>query len=223
MLCSSEHPDLCGSLPPSPPVVDVWWTLTGRVFVMPAQSSWSSDAGLLSFQRTWAALRSLLQTHLLGGSADMTGTSVWQNGELPTVSAFGWPALVPRSVAVGHNQAAVLFRGGGALWPLVSFAEARRVTAGLTGIVLIKIGQIASSDAATLDVRRVAVCVAVLLIYVLSQLPPLPLFQHLWLHLREDGMSQNERKRESTWRCVMKIESDAVYFIRWAALAKDYI
>lgn len=54
------------------------------------------------------------------------------------------------------------------------------------------IRQIACGDTAALDVRRLAVSVAVLLINVLTQLPPLPLFQHLRLHLRDDGIAKYE-------------------------------
>ena len=41
------------------------------------------------------------------------------------------------------------------------------------------IRQIACGDTAAFDVRRVAVGVAVLFVNVLTQFPPLPLFQHL--------------------------------------------
>ncbi|KAF3844086.1 hypothetical protein F7725_016134 [Dissostichus mawsoni] len=43
----------------------------------------------------------------------------------------------------------------------LSFVEARRVTAGVAGVVVVEIGQIASGNAAALEVRRVAVGVAV--------------------------------------------------------------
>lgn len=141
----------------------------------------SSDVRLLSFHTVCVALHLLLQTHVLCGSADMTaGASVQQEGELQGVPALGSSAFL-RPVAVGDDQSAVPLRCG-------SFVEARRVATGVAGIVFMEI-QIARGDTAALDVRRLAVGVAVLLINVLTQLPPLPLFQHLRLHLRDDGIA----------------------------------
>lgn len=142
------------------------------------------------------ASRPLLQTHVLCGSAHVTGgASAWQERELQGVSALGRLAF-PCPVAVGDDQSAVLLRCGGARGPSVSFVEARRVTAGVTAVVVMEIGQIAGGDAAAFDVRRVAVGVTVLLINVLTQLPPLPLFQHLRLHLKDDGMPKRETERD---------------------------
>lgn len=70
------------------------------------------------------------------------------------------------------------------------FVDVRRVATGVAGIVFMEIRQVARGDAATLDVRCLAVGVAVLLVDVFTQLPPLPLFQHLRLHLREDGAAE---------------------------------
>lgn len=112
------------------------------------------------------------------------GDSAWQERKLQGVPALGGLAF-PRPVAVGDNQSAVFLRCRGARGCPVSFVEARRVAARVAGVVVMGIGQITSGYAATLDVRRVAVGMAVLLINVLTQLPPLPLFQHLGLHLRD--------------------------------------
>lgn len=100
---------------------------------------------------------------------------MWQERELQSVSA---PSRLAFScpVAVGDDQSAVLLRWGGAWGSSVSFVETSRVTAGLGGIVVMVIGQISCGEAAALDVRGVAVGVAVLVINVLTQFPPLPLF-----------------------------------------------
>lgn len=116
------------------------------------------------------ALRTLLQAGVLCGGAHATaGASPWQEGEPQGASALGLPSL-PRPVAVADNESAVLLGRGGVS---ASFVEAWRV-AGVIGI-----GGVADGDAAAPDVRRVAMGVAVLLVDVLAQLPPLPLFQHL--------------------------------------------
>lgn len=91
------------------------------------------------------------------------------------------------SIPAGDNQSVVLLRCNRGL--SVSFVEAWRVT---TGIVFMDIRQIACGNTATLDVRRLAVSVAVLLVNVLTQFPPLPLFQHLRLHLRGDGIAKTK-------------------------------
>lgn len=123
------------------------------------------------------------------------GDSAWQERELQGVPALGGQAF-PRPVAVGDDQSAVLLGCCGARGCPVCFVEARRVAAGVAGVVVMEIGQIASGYAAALDVRRVAVGVAILLINVLTQLPPLPLFQHLRLHLRDDGMADRRETLE---------------------------
>lgn len=65
----------------------------------------------------------------------------------------------------------------------VCLVDAWRVSAWVADVVFLKLSQIPGGDAATLDVRCLAVGVAVFFFNVLSQFPPLPLFQHLRLHL----------------------------------------
>lgn len=190
MLCSGEQADLCVCMcvcglfphffPPTQAVLLAHDTHCSETTMSTISGEFSSDVRLLSFHTVCVALHLLLQTHVLCGSADMTaGASVQQEGELQGVSALGGSAFL-RPVAVGDHQSAVLLRCG-------SFVEARRVATGVAGIVFMQIRQIARGDTATLDVRRLAVGVAVLLINVLTQLPPLPLFHHLRLHLGVTG------------------------------------
>lgn len=133
-------------------------------------ASCSSDAGLLSFLL-------LLQAHVLCGGAGLAGGGrLQQEGEAQAAS--GRPALLT-PVSVGDHQPPVVLRRSGAQGSSVGFAEARRVPAGLAGVVFMEKEQVGCGDTATLDVRRLAVRVAVLLINVFTELPPLPLFQHL--------------------------------------------
>ena len=146
----------------------------------------TSDITLLSFHAVCAALHLPLQAHVLGGRADVTGgASMQEEGEPQGVSALARSAfLCP--IAVGNHQLVVLLRRGRARGLSVGLVEARRVTAGLAGVVFMGIRQIACGNTAALQVWRLAVGMAVLLVNVLAQLPPLPLFQHLRLHLRDD-------------------------------------
>lgn len=131
--------------------------------------------------------------------------------EAQGVPAFGRFAF-PCPVAKGDNEFAVLLSCSGANRAAVGFVEARPVNIWVTGV-----GHIASGDTAAFNVWRLAVCVAVLLINVLTQFPPLPLFQHLRLHLREEVMG------ETGEIVVMKIEKDTEDINRWMFLAKNCI
>lgn len=129
-----------------------------------------------------AVLDTFLHTEVLRRSAG-EAASLRSQRELQGVSALGSPASL-RSIAVQDHQSAVLFGGSRAGRAAVRLGKARRVAALVAGGVVVDVGEIARGDAAALDVGRVAVGVAVLLVDVLSQFPPLPLFQHLRLHLR---------------------------------------
>lgn len=146
---------------------------------MTANGQFSLDVGLVSFRAALSTLRLLLQAHVLRGGAHVAaGDSGQQEGE---------PALGPSALpaAVGDHKLTVLRRRLS-----LCFVEARRVTTRVAGVVVVEVRQVARGDAAALDVRRLAVSVAVLLINVLAQLPPLPLFQHLRLHLMDGQGSQ---------------------------------
>lgn len=130
--------------------------------------------------------------------------------EVQGVPAFGRSAF-PCPVAKG-DEFAVLLSCSGANRAAVGFVEVRPVNIWVTGV-----GHIASGDTAAFNVWRLAVCVAVLLINVLTQFPPLPLFQHLRLHLREEVMG------ETGEIVVMKIEQDTEDINRWMFFAKNCI
>lgn len=88
----------------------------------------------------------------------------------------------------------------------------RRVATWVAGV-----GHIASGDTAAFNVRRLAVGVAVPLVNVLTQFPPLPLLQHLRLHLRDNGIAERGQ------RVVMKIEKDTEDISRWIFPTKNCI
>lgn len=88
-----------------------------------------------------------------------------QEGEAQAAS--GRPALLT-PVSVGDHQSAVLLPCNGAQGFSISCAETRRVSAGVAGIVVMEKDQVARGDAAALDVRGLAVGVAVLLIDIFT-------------------------------------------------------
>lgn len=156
----------------------------------------SSDTCFVSLLWVRAVLRPILQTDVLcRAAAPAGGASLRWEGELQGLSIFGRSGFA-RPVAVGDHQPAVFLSGAGRV--AVGLVGPRRVIAWVAGVVVLKVGQVPGGDAAALDVRRLAVGVAVFLVDVLPQLPPLPLFQHLGLNLRGDWSGEAQGSTDDT-------------------------
>lgn len=147
----------------------------------------SSDVHLLP---AGAVMRLLLQAQLLGGRAHVAAwRDFWEQEGEPEGRRC---SRAPPPVAVGDNQLPVLRRQRpfGPPWFLGVVAGGVAARLAAVGVVAVRRRMAAggggcSGDqaAAAFHVRRLAVRVAVLLVDVQAQFPPLPRLQHFRLHL----------------------------------------
>lgn len=151
----------------------------------------SLNTSFISFLWVCIVMHPFLQTNVLRcGVAPVGGTSLRWEGKLQGLSTL-FRSGFARSVAVGDHQSTAFLWCSWAGRVAVCLFDTWRVSAWVADVVILKLSQIPGGDAAALDVWCLAVGVAIFFINVLSQFPPLPLFQHLGLHLGDSWRAKS--------------------------------